>query len=46
MYFKRWAVVLILLGIVWRTVRYLLQFPIWGDEAFVCVNFLDAVTEN
>jgi hypothetical protein len=38
---KRWALALVLLGILWRTVRYLLQFPIWGDEAFVCVNFLD-----
>ena len=30
------------MGVAWRTVRYLLQFPIWGDESFVCVNFLDA----
>jgi hypothetical protein len=26
---------------LWRTVRYLLQFPVWGDEAFICLNFLD-----
>jgi hypothetical protein len=38
---KRWAVALILLGVLWRTGRYLLQFPIWGDEAFVCVNLLE-----
>jgi hypothetical protein len=31
----------LLLGIIWRAVRYLSQFPIWGDEAFVALNFLD-----
>ena len=24
-----------------RVVRYGLRFPIWGDEAFVCLNLLD-----
>src|SRR4051812_2238754 len=28
-------------GVLWRVVRYLLQFPIWGDEAFILVNLLD-----
>ena len=28
------------LGLLWRTVRYALAFPLWGDEAFVAVNFL------
>ncbi len=37
-----WAYVAVAMGVAWRTVRYLLQFPIWGDESFVCVNFLDA----
>jgi hypothetical protein len=32
---------LILVGIAWRSLRYLLQFPIWGDEAFVALNLLD-----
>ncbi len=32
--------VLVALGLVWRTVRYALAFPLWGDEAFVAVNFL------
>jgi hypothetical protein len=41
MHLKRWAVALIALGIAWRTVRYVFQFPIWGDEAFVCLNLLD-----
>ena len=29
----------ILLGLAWRCVRYALGFPLWGDEAFVAVNF-------
>ena len=37
----RWAVALIAVGVFGRLVRYFLQFPIWGDEAFVCVNFLE-----
>ena len=35
------ALGLIALGVVGRLVRYFLQFPIWGDEAFVCFNLLD-----
>ena len=35
---ERWAFALLLLGIVWRTVRFLLAFPIWGDEAFICLD--------
>ncbi len=27
------------LGIVWRIIRYSLDFPLWGDEAFLAVNF-------
>jgi hypothetical protein len=30
---------LLLLGLLWRTTRYLLQFPIWGDEAMLGINF-------
>jgi hypothetical protein len=37
----KWALGLVALGVAWRLVRYLLQFPIWGDEAFICVNLLD-----
>lgn len=38
-----WTAVLaiVVVGCAWRTVRYLECFPIWGDEAFVCLNFLD-----
>src|SRR5947209_2908901 len=35
----RMAFALLLLGLLWRTVRYLLQFPIWGDEAMLALNF-------
>jgi hypothetical protein len=38
---QQWTVALVIVGLAWRTLRYLLQFPIWGDEAFVCLNFLD-----
>ena len=31
---------LVAAGLLWRTVRYALGFPIWGDEAFVAVNFI------
>lgn len=37
-----WAVALALFcGLLWRTVRYLMQFPLWGDEAMVMVDVLD-----
>ncbi len=32
---------LVLLGLAARAVRYLLAFPIWQDEAFLCVNLLE-----
>lgn len=31
----------IVVGLAWRSVRYLLAFPIWGDEAFICLNLLE-----
>ncbi len=37
----RGALALILVGVAWRSLRYLLQFPIWGDEAFVALSLLD-----
>jgi hypothetical protein len=37
----RWLTFGILaVGLVWRIHRYLLQFPIWGDEAMLALNFL------
>jgi hypothetical protein len=37
---KLWTLVLVSVGITWRLVRYFLRFPIWGDEAFICLNFV------
>jgi hypothetical protein len=36
-----WTCAAVGIGVAWRTVRFVLRFPIWGDESFVCVNFLD-----
>jgi hypothetical protein len=36
----RATIALIAINGLWRTVRYSLAFPIWGDEAFVIVNLL------
>ena len=33
--------ILLALGVTARVVRYLLRFPLWDDEAFLCANFLD-----
>lgn len=30
----------LVLGLLWRVVRYAVAFPLWGDEAFLAVNFL------
>ncbi len=37
---RRLAVALVLVGLAWRLTRYLLAFPIWGDEAMLLVNYL------
>src|SRR5437588_198995 len=36
-----WVFVLLALGVAQRLLRYLLRFPVWGDEAFVCLNLMD-----
>jgi hypothetical protein len=36
----RWlALALVLIGVGWRFARYLLRFPVWGDEAMLLVNY-------
>jgi hypothetical protein len=35
-----WA--FLILGLAARTIRYVLRFPLWEDEAFVCANLIDA----
>ena len=37
----QWTRALIVLGLVWRLGRYLLQFPIWGDEILFGLNLVD-----
>ena len=32
--------VLVMLSLLWRLIRYGLNCPIWGDEAFIAVNFI------
>jgi hypothetical protein len=36
----KWTLVFLALGVAWRVLRYALQFPMWGDEAFMGVNLL------
>jgi hypothetical protein len=31
---------LLLLGVACRALRYFLQFPYWGDESYLCLNFI------
>lgn len=31
----------LLLGLAARALRYFLNFPLWDDESFLCVNFID-----
>jgi hypothetical protein len=36
---RRLAVLVVIVGVVWRLTRYLLRFPVWGDEAMLLVNY-------
>jgi len=36
-----WTLVLVLGALAWRTLRYALVFPMWGDEGMLAVNFHD-----
>src|SRR5438477_12067448 len=36
---RRLVALVVLVGVVWRLTRYLLRFPIWGDEAMLLVNY-------
>src|SRR5262249_14289034 len=38
---RRLTLILLLVGVLWRVLRYLLHFPLWEDEAFLCLNFLE-----
>ena len=39
---KKLAYFCIALSLLWRLVRFLVEFPVWGDEAMVAVNFFDS----
>lgn len=38
---RRWPLAFVVLGLVARTTRWLLDFPFWGDESNLALNFLD-----
>ncbi len=38
---SRATAIVVILGVAWRTLRYALAFPLWGDEAFVAVTMLE-----
>ena len=35
------VLLVLLVGLAWRVGRYSVRFPVWGDEAFVGVNFVE-----
>jgi uncharacterized membrane protein len=35
----RLTLAILVVGVLWRFVRYFLQFPMWGDEGMLAVNF-------
>ena len=37
----RWIVIFLAVAVAVRLIRYLLRFPLWGDETLLAVNFLD-----
>ena len=37
----RLILVLLILGLAWRITRFAVQFPLWGDEAFIVANLYD-----
>ena len=37
----RWIMLFLAVGVAARLLRYLLRFPLWGDEAMLAINFLD-----
>ena len=38
----KWVTIFLVIGVAARAIRYLLKFPLWEDECFLCVNFIGA----
>ena len=38
---NRWITAFVFVGVLARAVRYYLCFPLWDDESFLCVNFIE-----
>lgn len=37
---RRTTIAILAIGLLWRALRFVLAFPLWGDECFLAVNFL------
>ncbi|MCZ6793024.1 MAG: glycosyltransferase family 39 protein [Planctomycetota bacterium] len=37
----RWIVILVILGVLVRSTRYFLRFPLWSDESFLAIQFTE-----
>src|SRR5437899_1877093 len=35
------TVALLLVGLLWRVIRYAVCFPVWGDEAFLAISLCE-----
>jgi len=38
---QQWTLLVLLIGVFYRLIRYAVRMPIWGDEAMLAVNFLE-----
>ena len=38
---KSWLLWILVLGVGWRILRWVLRMPLWGDEVMLALNFLD-----
>jgi hypothetical protein len=38
---EQWTLAFVILGLAARCLRYILKFPLWEDETFLCANLID-----